>query len=103
MLLALASRAPDAASKEVVTDALRQFAREHMHDRLPAVCWQMCEETRVEFFGAASQWLLVLWQSLTDHHDWPIDALPTQRLKPIVDPDDPYECGAPDLHQIQAS
>ena len=103
MLLALASRAPDASSKEVVTDALQQFAREHMHDWLPAVCWQMCEETQTEYFGAVSQWLLVLWQSLTDRHHWPIDALPDQRLKPIVDPDDPYECGAPDLHQIQTN
>lgn len=101
MLLALASRAPDAASHEVVVEALSRFAREHMHDWLPAVCWQMCEESQVEYFGAVSQWLLVMWQSLTDWHAWPIDQPPGQRLKPIVDPDDPYECGAPDLHQLQ--
>ncbi len=103
MMLALTSRAPDASSREVVVDALSQFAREHMHDWVPAVCWQMCEESQVEYFGAVSQWLLVLWQSLTDLHEWPIDELPDQRLKPIVDPDSPYECGAPDLHQIQTT
>lgn len=103
MLLTLASRAPDASSKSVVTDALSKFAQEHMHDWIPAVCWQMCEESQVEYFGAVSQWMLVLWQSLTNLHQWPIDELPDQRLKPIVDPDSPYECGAPDLHQIQTT
>ena len=102
MLLALASRAPDASSHEVVVEALSNFARDHMHDWIPAMCWQMCDESQIEYFGAVSQWLLVLWQSLTDLHDWPIDQASNERLKPIVDPDDPYECGAPDLHQIQA-
>lgn len=102
MLLALASRAPDEASYEVSRAALSKFARDHMHDWIPAVCWQMCEESQVEYFGALSQWLLVLWQSLTDLHDWPIDQPASERMKPIVDPDDPYECGAPDLHQIES-
>ncbi len=102
MLLALASQARDAARKDIVTQALSQFAREHMHDWLPAACWQMCEESRVEYFGAVSQWLLVVWQSLTNTHHWPMDEPLGERLKPIVDPDNPYECGAPDLHQIQA-
>ena len=101
MLLALASQAPDASSCEVVTEALSRYARDHMHDWLPSACWQMCEAAQIEYFGAVAQWVLVLWQSLTDFHAWPIDALPGNHLKPIVDPDDPYECGAPDLHQIQ--
>ncbi len=102
MLLALASQAPDQAAREVVTAALSEFAREHMHDWLPAVCWQMCQASQVEYFGAVSQWLLVLWLALTDLHHWPVDQLPTRHLMPIVDPDDPYECGALELHQIQA-
>ena len=61
----------------------------------------MCEESQVEYFYAVSQWLLVMWQSLTEFHHWPIDDVIDGHLKPIVDPDDPYECGAPDLHQIQ--
>ncbi len=101
MLMALASRAPDSSSHKIVIDALSRFSQDHMQDWLPAVCWQMCEESRVEYFGALSQWLLVLWQSLTEIHHWPIDRPPGEHLKPIVDPDDPYECGAPDLHQIQ--
>ncbi len=101
MLLALASQAPSMESQGIVTEALSKFAREHMHDWIPAVCWQMCEESQFEYFGAVSQWLLVLWQSLTNIHHWPVDELPAERLRPIVDPDSPYECGAPDLHQIQ--
>ena len=102
MLLALASQATDTDSRGIVSEALSKFAREHMHDWLPAVGWQMCEESQVEYFGAVSQWLLVLWQTLANIHHWPIDEPPDQRLKPIVDPDNPYECGAPDLQQIQA-
>jgi len=102
MLLALASQATDTDAKDIVTEAMSKFAREHMHDWLPAVCWQMCEESQVEYFGAVSQWLLVLWQTLTNIHHWPMDEPLGERLKPIVDPDSPYECGAPDLHQIQA-
>ena len=102
MLLALASQAPDDARENVVTEALSKFAREHMHDWMASVCWQMCEQSHMEYFGAVSQWLHILWQTLTDIHQWPIDELPGQRVKPIVDPDDPYECGAPDLHQIQS-
>ena len=101
MLLALASRAPDESTHDVVIDALSTVAREHMHDWLPAVCWHMCEESQFEYFGAVSQWLLVLRQSLTDLHGWPIDRTTSERLKPTVDPDDPYECGAAELHQIR--
>lgn len=101
MLLASASRAPDGQSYDVVTQALSHYAREHMHDWLPSVCWQMCEQTRLEYFAAVSQWLYVFWQSLTDLHAWPIDLLPEHHMQPIADPDNPYECGAPDVHQIQ--
>lgn len=101
MLLALASRAPDMPTYEVVMDALSKFAREHMHDWLPAMCWQMCEESRLDYFAAVSQWILVLWQTLTDLHQWPIDERRDVQLEPVREQDDPYECGAPDLHQIQ--
>ncbi|MCC7337378.1 MAG: molecular chaperone TorD family protein [Pirellulaceae bacterium] len=103
MLLASASRAPNSEAYEVVMQALSKYAREHMHDWLPSVCWQMCEQTRLEYFAAASQWLFVLWQSLTDLHAWPIDLLPEHHMQPITDPDNPYECGAPDLHQIEVN
>ncbi|TWU45828.1 Nitrate reductase delta subunit [Novipirellula aureliae] len=101
MLLALASRAPDEASYEIVTEALGKYTCDHVHDWLPAACWMMCEETQLEYFAAVAQWVTVLWHSLTELHNWPIDPLPEGHLKPIVDPEDPYECGAPDLHQIQ--
>lgn len=103
MMLAMASQAPDGPSRETVMKALSRYACDHMHDWLPAACWQMCESTHIEYFGAVSQWLLVLWQTLSDLQQWPSDLLPSNHLTPIVDPDDPYECGAPDLHQIQPS
>ncbi len=101
MLLASASRAPNDESYQIVTQAMSQYAREHMHDWLPSVCWQMCEQAHLEYFAAVAAWLFVLWQALTDLHAWPIDSLPEHHMQPITDPENPYECGAPDLHQIQ--
>jgi nitrate reductase assembly molybdenum cofactor insertion protein NarJ len=103
MLLALASRAPDAMSHQVVSDALAQYARVHMHDWLPAVCWQMCESAEIEYYGATAQWLRMLWDSLSEIHDWPMDQVADQHLEPAAEPDNPFECGAPDLHQIQVN
>jgi TorA maturation chaperone TorD len=103
MLLAMASRAPDADANQIVMDALSQYANVHMHDWLPTVCWQMCEATEIEYFAAVAQWLKVLWDSLTELHQWPIDQVPDQHLEPAVEPENPYECGAPDLHQIQVN
>lgn len=102
MLLALASQASDSDQRDVVMHALSSYAREHMHDWLPSVCWQMCEQAEIEYFAAVAQWLMVLWEALAELHAWPADRLPDQHMQPITDPENPYECGAPDLHQIQA-
>ena len=89
MMLAMASQASDEPSRQTVMQALSDFACDHMHDWLPAACWQMCEATHIEYFAAVSQWLFVLWQTLSDGHQWPSDLLPDNHLTPIVDPDDP--------------
>lgn len=102
-LLVMASRAPDEEASQIVQNALSNYARDHVHDWLSAVCWQMCEATRLEYFAAVAQWLLVLWQALTEFHHWPADPPPQNPLLPVIDPGDPYECGAPDLQQNDAS
>jgi TorA maturation chaperone TorD len=100
LLLAMASQAQDDQQREVVLDALAEFAKLHMHDWLPSVCRQMIESTRLAYFGAVAQWLLVLWLQLTHEHQWPIDRINQTIQVPNLDPENPYECGAPDVVNI---
>ena len=103
MLLAMAAQCSDAEQESIVTDALAKFAQTHMHDWLPSVCVRMIETTHLTYFGAVAQWITVLWMQLTSQHDWPIDQQPPLVQAPRVDPEDPYECGAPDLVNIQTA
>ena len=102
VMLAMAARAEDDQQRKIVHDALAQFARLHMHDWIPSVCCQLIESSRLAYFGAVAQWLIVLWTKLTEFHAWPMDSVPEPRLTPSIDPEDPYECGAPDLVQLNA-
>ncbi|WP_220498131.1 hypothetical protein [Stieleria mannarensis] len=103
MLLAMASQASGDESRDVVMKALSQYARDHMHDWLPAAFWQRCKATHLEYFSAVSQWRFVFWHTPSDLHQWPSDRLPENHLTPITDPGDPYQCGAPGLHQIRVN
>lgn len=101
MLLAMAAQASDDQQYQVVEDALAQFARLHMHDWLPAACYHLIDSARLAYFGAVAQWLMVLWNQLTEFHHWPVDPISNAPLAPTIDAEDPYECGAPDLVQLQ--
>lgn len=101
MLLAMAAQAEDDEHRKVVTDALTQFTQLHMQDWLPSVCHQLVEATWLPYFGAVSQWLMLIWTRLTEYHAWPVDAVPTTPLTPQIDPESQYECAAPDLVQLQ--
>ncbi len=100
MLLTMASRAESSEQADVALNALRDFAKCHMHDWLPSVCQQMIEATRVEYYGAVAQWLTLLWMNLSTQNDWNADTSASPMLSPVLDPEDPYECGAPDLVNI---
>jgi nitrate reductase assembly molybdenum cofactor insertion protein NarJ len=101
MLLAMAAQSKHGEQRQVVLEACSQYARLHMHDWLPSVCFRLIETTQLTYFGAVSQWLLLLWNQLTSTHQWPSDVLTTAPLTPLSDPEDPYECAAPDLVQLQ--
>jgi hypothetical protein len=60
----------------------------------------MIEATRVEYYGAVAQWLTLLWMNLSTQNDWNADTSASPMLSPVLDPEDPYECGAPDLVNI---
>ncbi len=99
--LAMASQATDESQRNVVEDALAEFARVHMHDWMPPVCYHLIDSSQIAYFGAVGQWVLLLWEKLTEAHAWPVDPVSNAPLAPTIDLDDPYECGAPDLVQIQ--
>lgn len=100
MLLAMSAQTANNQQREVVHDALAEFAKLHMHDWLPSVCKQMTESTQLAYFGALAQWLMLLWVRLTLEHDWPLEGVKQALHTPNIDPEDPYECGAPDLVNI---
>jgi TorA maturation chaperone TorD len=100
MLLAMSAQTHDDQQREVVHAAMAEFAKLHMHDWLPSVCKQMTESTQLAYFGALAQWLMVLWVQLTLEHDWSLDGVEQAIHAPNIDPEDPYECGAPDLVNI---
>jgi hypothetical protein len=98
-LLAMTACAEHDEQREIGRDALGKFARVHMHDWLPSFCLQLCEATCLQYYGAVSQWLALLWESLTATHSWPHDQLPNL-LAPERDVENPYECAAVDVVQI---
>ncbi len=103
MLLAMAATAADDQQHDVVNEALGQFHRVHMFDWLPSVCNQMHTATSLSYFELVSRWLWALWETLSRVNAWPSDQQAQSILSPNLDPEDPYECGAPDLVTLQAT
>jgi putative dimethyl sulfoxide reductase chaperone len=100
LLFAMSSRAPSKQEREVVEDALQKFAYLHMHDWLPSFCWQLCETTTVPLFGAMGSWLVMLWDALASACQWPVDRREPEKLEPLGDAENPYECAAGGLVQL---
>jgi putative dimethyl sulfoxide reductase chaperone len=99
-MLAMASGARTGEQEAVVADALAQFAKLHLHDWLPSFAWQLCEVTQLPYFGAVANWLVRLWESLAASHGWPADVSPGERMVPLPEGENPYECAAGGLVQL---
>lgn len=97
MLLAMAAQAETDEHRCIVEDALAKFARLHMHDWLVSACLHLVETTTLAYFGAVAQWFMLLWKQLTEYHDWPVDPVADSPLPLAAEPEDPYECGSPDV------
>ncbi len=100
VLLAMGSRASPGDTREIVNQALAEFARLHLHDWLPSFCWQLCEASRLPLFGAIAAWLALLWDGLSAACSWPADERLADRLAPQDDAENPYECAAGGLVQL---
>ncbi len=100
-LLAMAAQAEEIQERQVVQEALGEFAKLHMHDWIPSVSLQLLESTRLKYFGAVGQWLTTFWLNLALQHNWPVESVEQSIHIPSIDPEDPYECGAPDLVTLE--
>lgn len=103
MLLAMEATAASEEQREIVHDAVAKFFRLHMIDWLPSVCNQMQSATLLPYFELVSKWLWSLWETLAKVNSWPSDQPSPSILSPRLDPEDPYECGAPDVVTLQAT
>ncbi len=103
MLLAMEATAASDERREIVNEALAQFSRVHMSDWLPSVCNQLHAATSLPYFELVSRWLWSLWETLAKLNSWPSDQPSPSILSPRLDPEDPYECGAPDVVTLQAT
>jgi hypothetical protein len=66
-------------------------------DWLPAA-YHLIDSARLAYFARS---LSGSWcsESPTEFHHWPVDPISNAPLAPTIDPEDPYECGLPDLVQ----
>jgi len=97
MLLVMTARSETEQQRETTTAALAEFTRHHPNDWIAMFCQQIRESTSHEYFVTASHLLEAVWLALIEFHSWTVDAAVTNFVGIGDDPDDPYECGAPDL------
>lgn len=100
LLLVMSAEASDAEQKEIADRALADFTRQHLSDWLPAFCEQLAKATTFPLFLESARLLALVWTALVDWHEWEIDP-PTTAAGFTDEPENPYECGAPDLVQLR--
>jgi len=103
MLLVMSARAASAEQRETTIAALAEFTRQHPNDWLTLFCQQIRESTTYPYFLEASHLLESVWNALIQFHDWTVDMITTNPVGFCDEPENPYECGAPDLVQLDTS
>ncbi len=102
MLLIMSARAETEDQRIVTVEALDAFTQSHLNDWIGAFCDQLHQSTNHPIYVAAADLLAVTWMSLVQYHNWTVDPTPASTVGIGDEPDDPYECGAPDLVQLDA-
>lgn len=97
MLLVMSARAKTRDQAELTEEALAEFTRQHLSDWLFAFCEQLKLSTSYPIYLGASDLLSRIWNALVQWHDWTIDPAPASTAGMACEPENPYECGAPDL------
>ncbi len=103
MLLVMEANALTEEQRDVTQSALADFTQAHLNDWTMAFCDQLARSTSHPLFLAAAELLACVWQSLITHHGWIVDPSPASTVGICDEPDDPYECGAPDLVTLDSA
>jgi TorA maturation chaperone TorD len=96
MLLVMIARAESKDQRKLTESALADFTRHHLSDWLPAFSRQLKLSTSYPLFVEAADLLALAWSSLIEYHKWTVDPPPIT-IGICDEPENPYECGAPDL------
>ena len=102
MLLVMASRAETKTQRELTSSALADFTRSHLSEWVGLFCKQLCSSADDPLYVAVSTLLASVWHSLIDFHDWTVDPSTSCTIGICDEPEDPYDCGAPDLVTLNA-
>lgn len=100
-LLIMLARSPSDSEMGLTRNAAEKFARDHLGDWIPAFAKKLEQTTTLPVLQRLASWLGTLWDSLVRYHGWEIDSQPCLRSDPGREPENVYECGAPDLVQLQ--
>lgn len=103
LLLVMSAKAEDDVQKEIADRALADFTRLHVSDWLPAFCERLTGATTFPLFLEAARLLAGIWSALVDWQEWTVDPPGPGAVGFTDEPDDPYECGAPDLVQLRSN
>ena len=101
MLLVMAARAETSEQSELAEAALGEFARHHLNDWMPAFCEQLLQSTSYPVLVEAAELTKIVWPALQQWHEWPVDPAPVSTVGIAKEPENPYECGAPDLVTLE--
>ncbi len=102
MLLVMAARAETREQLKTTESALADFTRNHLNDWLGVFCEQLRQTTTYPLFVEAAKLLDQAWPSLIAWHAWIVDPAPANSVGIVAEPEDPYECGGPDLVSIKS-
>jgi len=103
MLLVMSARAPHREQVDVTESALASFTRHHLSDWILVFCHQLKLSTSYPLFVEAANVLAMVWPELVRWHGWIVDPAPASTVGICAEPENPYECGAPDLVTLKAN
>lgn len=103
MLLVMAARAETRRQAQMAESALAKFARHHLNDWLLVFCDQLIHSTSYALLVEAADLLKIVWPALVRWHDWTVDPAPPGPVGFGEEPENPYECGAPDLVALETN
>ncbi len=101
MLLVMAARTETNEQARLTEEALAEFTRQHLSDWLPLFCEQLRLSTSYPLLVESANVVQLVWRALVNWHDWTVDPAPTGTTGVTREPENPYECGAPDLVTLE--